>query len=317
MRSCLDCFAWGVLGQRRCTSCSVWRHKHPGEDACAGCGRVLAVKDGYCRLCWQQARYESKTAGGLSRGAVTVLEAGGVIRRHQLFFDRMKLRCPKPPTRKYDQRGAPRKPPPAPACRPAPGPVQRRLFDAARDFTRFDEEDQAAPDNPWLVCAVYLAYSLGEARGWCRGIRFAVRRGLTIVLSQHVEGDVVRYSEMFPALRPLEISSERVADVLTEMGILLDGRRPSFEDWLERKLDRLALGIRCDVETWMRTLHDGGPRTKARDQATVWNYLNQARPALLDWSARYEHLREITRDDVGEHLDALHGSRHHNAMPLS
>jgi hypothetical protein len=117
-----------------------------------------------------------------------------------------------------------------------------------------------------------------------------------------------------PGLRSLEISSERVADVLTEMGILLDDRRPSFEDWLERKLNDLAPGIRCDVETWLRTLHAGGPRTKARDQATVWNYLNQARPALLNWSARYEHLREITRDDVSECLDTLHGSRRRNAL---
>jgi hypothetical protein len=59
---------------------SVWRHKHPDEDTCVGCGRVLTVNDGYCRLCWQQARYESKTAGGFPRGAVTVLDVGGVIR---------------------------------------------------------------------------------------------------------------------------------------------------------------------------------------------------------------------------------------------
>jgi predicted amidophosphoribosyltransferase len=43
------------------------------ESACGGCGRTLAVKDGYCRLCWQQARYQSKLAGGLPRGAVSVL----------------------------------------------------------------------------------------------------------------------------------------------------------------------------------------------------------------------------------------------------
>jgi hypothetical protein len=55
--SCADCLAWGVLNGCRCSSCSVWRHKRPGEAACAGCGRTLAVKGGYCRLCWQQARY--------------------------------------------------------------------------------------------------------------------------------------------------------------------------------------------------------------------------------------------------------------------
>lgn len=49
---------------------------------------------------------------------------------------------------------------------------------------------------------------------------------LTILLSPHAEGDAVRYSELFPALRALDISCERVADVLTEMGVLLDDRPP-------------------------------------------------------------------------------------------
>jgi len=311
--SCVDCLAWGVLGQRRCTACSVWRHNHPGERDRTGCTRLLAVKDGYCRLCWQHARHESKAVGGLARGAVSVLEAGGRLHGHQLFFDRMKLRRPAPPIRRYDRRGGPRKPPPAPAWPPAPGPVQLKLFDVARDFTHIDEREHAEVDNPWLVWAVYLAHRLGEARGWRRGTRLGVRRGLTILLSPHAEGDVVRYSELFPALRALDISCERVADVLAEMGVLLDDRRPSFEDWMERKLAGLAPGIRCDVQTWLRTLHDGGPRSRAREQATVWNYLNAIRPVLLDWSTRYTHLREITRAEVAAHLDTLHGSRRKNA----
>ncbi len=79
---------------------------------------------------------------------------------------------------------------------------------------------------------------------------------------------------------------------------LVDDRRPSFEDWLERKLGGLAPGIGCEVEAWLRTLHDGGPRTRARNQGTVWNYLNAVRPALAVWSGCYQHLREVTRDDV-------------------
>ncbi len=48
------------------------------------------------------------------------------------------------------------------------------------------------------------------------------------MLSQHAEGDTVRYSEMFPALRALDIGAERVAEVLEEMGVLVDDRRPAF-----------------------------------------------------------------------------------------
>ncbi len=118
-------------------------------------------------------------------------------------------------------------------------------------------------DNPWLVWAVYLGHRLGEARGWRRGTRLGVRRGLTILLSPHAEGDVVRYSELFPALRALDISCERVADVLAEMGVLLDDRRPSFEDWMKRKLAGLgppgltvAFGFVGGFQAWAC---DGGP----------------------------------------------------------
>jgi hypothetical protein len=166
--SCADCLAWGVLNGRRCSSCSVWRCKHPGQAGCGGCGRTLAVKDGYCRSCWQQARYQSRLAGGLPRGAVSVLQDGGRLHWLQLFFDRMQLRRPHGPVRQHDRRGSPAKPPPAPAGRPAFYWVQPRLFEAWRDFTRFDEDAAADPGNPWLAWGLYLAWRRGEARGWKR-----------------------------------------------------------------------------------------------------------------------------------------------------
>jgi integrase len=201
-----------VLNGRRCSSCSVWRHKHPGEAGCAGCGRILAVKDGYCRLC------------------------------------------------------------------------------------------------------LYLAWQRGEARGWRRGLRFAVRRTLIIVLSRHQPGDTVRYSEIIPLRQALGIRAGRTAEVLQEMGVLHDDRRPSFEDWLERKLDGLAPGIRADAEAWLRTRHDGGPRSRPRDIATAWNHMHYIRPVLLEWSSQYGHLREVTCDDIQAALGKLHGTRRSNVL---
>ncbi len=37
--------------------------------------------------------------------------------------------------------------------------------------------------------------------------------------------------------------------------------------------------------------------------------MNNVRPALLDWSRRYDHLREVTRDDIQAIPDGLHGTR--------
>ncbi|MEV0705926.1 integrase, partial [Saccharopolyspora sp. NPDC050389] len=104
------------------------------------------------------------------------------------------------------------------------------------------------------------------------------------------------------------------AGVLAEMGILIDDRRPSFEDWLERKLDGIAPGIARETERWLRALHDGGPRIRSRSIETVRSHLNFARPVLLAWSDRYDHLREVTREDVLNALDTLHGSQRQNTL---
>jgi hypothetical protein len=132
--------------------------------------------------------------------------------------------------------------------------LQPRLFETGKDFTRFGEDSDADLQNPWLIWAIYLARRRGEARGWTHGIRLGVRRALIIVLSGHAAGDTVCYSEIFPALRARDISVERAAEVLQEMGVLADDRRPSFEGWLERKLEGLAEGIGREAGSWLQMI---------------------------------------------------------------
>ncbi|WP_037972935.1 hypothetical protein [Streptosporangium amethystogenes] len=318
--SCVDCLAWGVLHGRRCSACALWRHnKHRHEEGnCAGCGRTELIRKGYCRLCWNQARAEAIEArsGGESRQkaiASNFLDRVGAF--HQLFFASMRITGSAKTTSDHrHRREAPRKPPPPPAWRPQDRWVQPKLFDLLRDFTRLDGDTNVDPGNPWLAWGIYLAHQIGEAHGWRRGTHYDVRRGLTIVLSCHAAGDVIRQSELFPAMRALKISVERVGEVLTAMGVFHDDRTPSFEKWLERKLDGLADGIRQPTEAWLRTMREGGPRTKPRDPATVWTHMGYLRPTLLAWSQRYDHLREVTRDDVVAALDALTGSRRSNLL---
>jgi hypothetical protein len=294
----------------RCGACRVWRHRHPGEPACAGCGGLLAVRDGYCRLCWQQAGYQSGLAGGLPRGAESVLEGRPLLGWHQLFFDRMQVPGPgQPPPHPRRRHGGQVKPPPPPAGRPPFRWIQPGLFSAWRDFTRFDEAADAGPGSPWLAWGLFLAWQRGEARGWRRPLRAGVCRALVIVLSRHQPGDAVRYSEVVSLQQALRISARRTAEVLGEMGLLDDGRPPPLADWMERKLGGLAPGIRDDTGAWLRSLRDGGPRSRPRDPGTVVNHMHYARPALLSWSARYGHLREVTRDDVLAILGELHGDR--------
>ena len=134
------------------------------------------------------------------------------------------------------------------------------------------------------------------------------------MLEDYQEGGDVAWSRALPSLRARHLCAGHVAEVLRQAGVLDDDRRPAFDAWLDRKLDGVTGGIRRDAERWLRTLKDGGPRSRPRSIATVHSHLGKALPALLDWSARYHHLREVTRDDIQDHVRHLHGSQRHNAL---
>ncbi|MDW6064137.1 hypothetical protein SAZ11_47085 [Streptomyces sp. FXJ1.4098] len=68
-------------------------------------------------------------------------------------------------------------------------------------------------------------------------------------------------------------------------------------------------GIRRDAESWARTLLDGGPRSEPRARQTAWAHLNEIQPLLLEWSSRYDHLREVTREDITTSRDAVTGKQ--------
>jgi hypothetical protein len=310
--SCVGCFSWGSLPARSyCGACLSFGATHePGE--CAACRRVVPLKKGYCRLCWMQASLEAK-------GQVTVLEPFlREIRHHQLGFADMQrwgARVPGRPAGKQGRRTArPRPQPPEP--RPVTGWVQLRLFDARKDYTRFDRRRHADFANPWLARARTAAQAIGEARGWSRWVAGGVDRGLVILLSGHANGDEIRYSEMFPALRAHGLSVERTAEVLAALGLFRDDRVPAFETWLERSLAGLAPGIRADVEHWLRTLRHGGPRSRPRDPETAWTYLRAAAPALAAWSGRYGHLREVTSEDILAGIGGLTGHERNHTLSV-
>jgi len=271
----------------------MFRYAHPGQGECAGCGRVLAIKNGYCRLCWQQAEAEAKAAGLMRNRASSVLAMRpGGLTCHQLFFDRMKGRGSLP---------APAGPPASradPVSRPVRCGQQLALFEIRRDLARSGTARDAGPGSPWLAWGLHIAGRLAESRGWTYRVRSAVRHGLTIALSSFAEGDVICHSEISAPLRQRFIGVERVAEVLTEMGIYTDDRRPALEDWLERKLAALPPGIRRDVTAWARALRDGTARSRARSPRTVNHYVASALPALAAWSERYDQLRQVTRDDI-------------------
>jgi hypothetical protein len=132
-----------------------------------------------------------------------------------------------------------------------------------------------------------------------------------MLLADHTDGELIYTSDFHRVLRDRGASIAHTTEVLQAMGILCDDRPTTFEQWLADKLDGLAPGIRAETQRWARTLRDGGPRAHARDETTVQGYLRAVRPALLAWSASYDHLREVTHADVLAHAELLHGRQRH------
>jgi len=124
---------------------------------------------------------------------------------------------------------------------------QPRLLDVPRDFTRFDKERHADPTSPALIQARGIAELFTELRGWSVEVRRLTDEGLVVVLSDHREGDTVRYSEIRPLAADRKVNVERVREVLDEMGILINDRPDRFEQWLTSRTARFAPELRDDV----------------------------------------------------------------------
>lgn len=115
--SCVDCLAWGLLASHRCAACTRFASLHPAGH-CAGCSRRQPVHKRYCRLCWSQARANTR----VTRTPTTAESCLPHVRHHQLFFAHMNPRCGRDKklrrVRQHGRIGRPRKPDPPPASRP-------------------------------------------------------------------------------------------------------------------------------------------------------------------------------------------------------
>lgn len=297
--SCPECLAWGVLYGGYCRACYDFRRRHP-RAACAVCARVVPLKNSHCRLCWLQA-------ASLSADPPVVTEDDlARVTCHQLWFAGMtKMRGPRSGVRlRAGLRGsavALRSPEPKPLDS---GQLQLHLPGAGRAF---DRARHAEPTSPALVRARRIAQALGEGRGWNTKLAAELDRALVILLSGHGDGEQFHYSDLIDVLHRYGVSINRVAEVLAEMGLLLDDRVPAFDTWLADKLTDLAPGIAADVRDWAQVLRHGGPRSQPRNINTVRRYVRAAHPVLVEWSTRYDHLREATTGDINAVADALHG----------
>jgi hypothetical protein len=303
-----------------CYNFSAPRFGHHA-DGCAACERSAPLKDGYCRLCWCQAREDRIVLATNARSAVMLAPHLPAVRCHQLFLAGMTQRraAARVIPRRRGAKGRLAKAPPTPTVRPDTRSRQLTLFPDntfARDYRRagVDLRCDPAPDNPWLACALHLAHTTAEARGWTPVTRRGMQRTLVTLLAGHHDSDRIRATDVRTVASRHSVNVDYVIAILDEMGVLTEDRPQVFDTWLVSKLDGMTPAIGHEVSRWARVLHDGGPRTLPRKPDTVRTYLRIIRPALLDWSTRYDHLREVTRDDVLACLRELRGERRASAV---
>ncbi|WP_219824201.1 integrase [Actinokineospora auranticolor] len=317
MTGCAECLAWGLTHARGvCLAC--YNFSAPGFGHrlgdCGACARRVPLKDGYCRLCWCEAREDRVDAAADARSAVVIAPHLPGVRCHQLFLAGMTRRraAPRTTPRRPGAKGRPLKAPPTPTARPDRRWTQLTLFpDTAlvRDYTAaaVDLRRGPAPDNPWLAWALHVAHTTAEARGWAPDTRRGMQRTLVTLLAGHHDSDRIRATDVRIVASGHSVNVDYAAEILDVMGVLAEDRPHVFDTWLAVKLDGMTLAIGREVGRWAHVLHDGGPRTLPRKPDTIRTYLRVMRPALLDWSSRYDHLREVTRDDVLAYLRRLRG----------
>ncbi|MEV7145464.1 site-specific integrase [Streptomyces sp. NPDC093084] len=314
--SCVDCFAWGPLWwYGRCTACYAFRRLHH-EGRCRGCRRHIAVKQGYCRLCWREAHRRANidritTGTGIPHCGplAPFLEQ---IDGHQLVFANtdVSLWTPSSKAKQSKRRVVPAPEP----FTPPPGPGQTTVFTIPRDLTRFR---RPSTHEEWLTCALALphvarawhaAQFRADAHGWTPRLLGEVRRTLITALCCRPADEPVRYSELLPLAAARSLPVERTAQLLAELGMLHDDRLSPLEKAFDRRLSHVSPTIRTPVEDWIRQLLNGIKRSRPRTWETVMEYLRSVSPVLTRWSHTHDHLREITPDHVREALAALPSS---------
>jgi hypothetical protein len=223
--------------------------------------------------------------------------------------------------RQLPLRGIPRSPcywrktaPVAAPVQPAALNRQLPLFGRiVRDLSRYDPALHEDPGNPVLIAARRHAAELGAERGWSPFLCYDVDRSLPMLLSGHIDGDLVPAAEV-AQLTCFNLPAGWAGEVLAQLGLLDDPRGPAIGRWITRQTAQVPAGFAADVRDWLRWLHTGDARTRPRADGTIYSYFAHVRPYLDEWGHAHGHLREITTTGITTALDKLDGRRHHNIL---
>jgi hypothetical protein len=157
---------------------------------------------------------------------------------------------------------------------------------------------------------VERAFRTAEIAGWSTLSLQRVLAGLQLVVERRPDADPIPVSELRVLLGVTRgVRLARVAQVLDDLGLLVDDGVPTMRSWIEDRCQALPAGFRTEVRAWLLVLLDGDARARPRSASTIYGYFGRAQPHLLAWSATRGQLREVTEDDVAAVLGQLRGHR--------
>jgi hypothetical protein len=295
--SCPGCLSWGASygSQSYCRGCYDFVRNHRPAQ-CAGCGRMIAVKKAHCRLCWLQA---GLAAAGKPRLTPEDFDSAGYWQLSLAGLNRL------------GNTGPALQAPAAELTPPLDPSVGTQLeLRAPGESRHFDARHWVASTitNDALALTRRIASELAETRGWNTRIVIETGRALAVVLADHTPGDLIAWSGLSPTLHSRDLSVTRTAEILGLAGLLDDDRVSSFTCLMRARLALLPSPMAADVEHWLRTRSQGGPRSHPRNEHTVRKNLNRVHPLLLTWADHYIHLREVTAADVVAATESLPGN---------
>jgi hypothetical protein len=135
-------------------------------------------------------------------------------------------------------------------------------------------------DNPRLQSAAAHAQHLGETHGWARSTIRCVMDGLMAVLDGQPAGERVLLTEV--RARPIRGAPNlRVAEVLTDLGLLDDDTTPAIRSWIDRSVSELPAGFADPIRGWLLVLLDGDSRALPRSPDSLYAYFKSTRSTTL------------------------------------
>lgn len=162
------------------------------------------------------------------------------------------------------------------------------------------------PRQRWYDYLADAARRLAELHGWSQDVRWATLRAL-VALDQ--PGQPYHHSHVEVLRGYHNANGARAREVLELLGLLVDDRPDPRQQWLDQRLAGLAAQIRAELAEWARVLYHGDERARPKSERTWKPYVTAVVTAAQAWSARYQSLREVTRDDVVAVLAADRDSR--------